>query len=295
MEALRAFSDVSLSGWLLSVLLLFVGLLCLGLAELILVKVSGIKEKSFRIMVNGGVIATTGSISGLGAMGNGFVRFIIYRRLGAKFREIGKMFVVMGFSFWTGFTFFIAAHLLLLVITGNSDVFGSSSFVYILLIALLIMNGVIYGLLIPFRFFKILNFMPALPVSLSLAIINMFDWFAIVTGLYVLFPDKIANFFEFSAVYGISLMAGFLSMLPGGLGVSELVAVVLTKQTLIESAATTGYLFVHRLIHFFIPGLIGLLFLWMNVFTSESLSFWKKDFRNYRKFIKERSLLKNAG
>lgn len=88
---------------------------------------------------------------------------------------------------------------------------------------------------------------------------GLLNWLAGAVVLFLLLPA--AGFEEqgvLLAAYGIAMLAGVLSGLPGGLGVFEAVFLLLTRGTF-TVPVVAGALIAYRLLYFFLPLIIGLL------------------------------------
>jgi len=102
------------------------------------------------------------------------------------------------------------------------------------------------------------------PPPLRLAAVQLgvssIDLLVAAAILYVLLPDSLnITYGKFVAVYLLALVATFLTQVPGGLGVLELV--VLTLLSPDQPERLVGSLLAYRLIYFLTPMMIGLLLL----------------------------------
>ncbi|MCA9215149.1 MAG: lysylphosphatidylglycerol synthetase family protein, partial [Planctomycetales bacterium] len=103
------------------------------------------------------------------------------------------------------------------------------------------------------------------PVGLSLLqyVVASLDLMVAASVLYVLLPASLeVGYFHFLAIYLLALVAALFSQVPGGLGVLELVLLVLLSPS--EPQAVVGALLAYRAIYYLIPLAIGLLVMGAN-------------------------------
>ncbi len=101
---------------------------------------------------------------------------------------------------------------------------------------------------------------PPFVLSLLQLLVAMVDLMVAAAVLYVLLPASLdVGYFHFLAIYLLALIAALFSQVPGGLGVLELVILLLLSPS--EPQSVVGALLAYRAIYYLIPLAIGLLLL----------------------------------
>lgn len=96
-------------------------------------------------------------------------------------------------------------------------------------------------------------------ISLMAIIITALDWSIAASVLYLLLPvNNHLSFIGFFGIYIVALTAGFISNVPGGLGVFETVVLYLRPES-VSAADMLGGLIAYRMVYFFIPLIVALL------------------------------------
>jgi hypothetical protein len=100
---------------------------------------------------------------------------------------------------------------------------------------------------------------PRLPLSLSIAQVGLtlVDWALAAIVLYVLFPEPPLPYPSFLGTYLVAQIAGFISNVPGGLGVFESLMLFFLSPT-IASDTLFGILLAFRGIYYFLPLIIAM-------------------------------------
>src|SRR5262245_56798476 len=94
---------------------------------------------------------------------------------------------------------------------------------------------------------------PTPPLALAQVIIATADWIAAGAVLYLLLPDSAEiTFLSFLGIFALAQFAGFVSHVPGGLGVFETVMLVLLKPHLAPDQ-TFAVLLAYRAIYYLLP------------------------------------------
>ncbi len=110
----------------------------------------------------------------------------------------------------------------------------------------------------PLRIWKWEFSPPPLTLSLLQYVVASLDLMVAAGVLYVLLPESLqTNYFHFLAIYLLGLVAVFVTQVPGGLGVIELVMLLLLRPS--DPHVLIGALLAFRLIYFLLPLVVGLL------------------------------------
>ncbi len=197
-------------------------------------------------------------------LGGSTIRYRLYSSWGLSGVDIVKLVLIIGLSFWIG-------------------VFGLAGFVFLwepLPIPTQLhlpmsttrpLGVVLMGLALSYlalctfrrRPIRIGNWdfkPPSVTLSLLQYLVATLDLLVAAAVLYVLLPDSVAtSYWQFLAIYLLALVAAFVSQVPGGLGVLELVILAVLDPA--EPHAVMGALLAYRAIYYLGPLLLGLLVL----------------------------------
>lgn len=109
---------------------------------------------------------------------------------------------------------------------------------------------------------RLLTDTPALniPQRLSLLLVSLLDWLAIVGLLLLCFKlvGVSLPFGAFIAAFTIAATLGWMSMIPGGLGVFESTLLVLLAGVADSPASVLAALLLYRIVYYFVPFLLGI-------------------------------------
>jgi phosphatidylglycerol lysyltransferase len=113
----------------------------------------------------------------------------------------------------------------------------------------------------PVRIRKMQFSFPAPPLAALQVVISSLDWFFAASVLYLLLPpDTGISIFHFIGIFLLGQLAGLASQVPGGLGVFEMVMVLLLPKS-VKNAEVVGALLSFRILYYFAPLMLaGLLF-----------------------------------
>jgi phosphatidylglycerol lysyltransferase len=101
---------------------------------------------------------------------------------------------------------------------------------------------------------------PSVGFALLQLLISALDLIVVAAVLYVLMPASLAvNYLHFLTIYLLALVAGLFSQVPGGLGVFEVVILIVLNPS--EPPLVAGSLLAYRVIYYLIPLSVGLLLL----------------------------------
>src|SRR5262249_25039054 len=99
--------------------------------------------------------------------------------------------------------------------------------------------------------------LPHIRMALAQTALSCLDWVIAGAVLYVLLqPDAVPPFTQFLGVFMLAQVAGFVSHVPGGLGVFESV-ILASLSDGGGGAAVFGSLVVYRCVYYLLPFLIG--------------------------------------
>jgi len=114
--------------------------------------------------------------------------------------------------------------------------------------------------------------LPSPQFSIAQIVLSAVDWGFAVGVLYALVvtPEPL-SYFNFFAIYLLALLAGWISNVPGGLGVFETVFILLLPPTIAPDAAL-GSLLVYRGIYYFLPFGVAVVMLWLREMLHRSTS-----------------------
>jgi phosphatidylglycerol lysyltransferase len=197
-------------------------------------------------------------------MGGSAIRLRLYTAWGLSAVEIVKLVILLSVTFWIGLCALAGVVFVVdpLPIPSRLHLPVASTFPLGIVLSCL---AIAYLLLCAFHRtpWKIRQweFSPP-PVGLSLLqyLFATLDLMVAAAVLYVLMPASLqVTYSHFLAVYLLALLAALCSQVPGGLGVLELVLLVLLSPA--EPQSVVGALLAYRVIYYLIPLAIGLLVL----------------------------------
>ncbi len=200
-------------------------------------------------------------------LGGSTIRLRLYTSWGLSALDIFKLMLLLSFTFWIGL--FAISGILFLVdplpipSRLHLPIQTSAPLGYLFLsiaLAYLLMCGLRRK---PIRYKGWELEPPALWLSAAQYAVAAVDLCVSASVLYVLMPNGLEiGFVHFLSIYLLGLTIGILSNVPGGLGVTELVIVVLLGPTEPHEAFSALLLF--RAIYYLIPLVIGLVILSIN-------------------------------
>ena len=99
---------------------------------------------------------------------------------------------------------------------------------------------------------------PTVPVALGQMAAGCMDWACSAAALYCLLPDSGLSFPSFMTLYLSAQIIGFISQVPGGLGVLDVI-ILETLQSTLPTTSIAGALLAFRVCYYLIPFTLGLL------------------------------------
>jgi len=203
-----------------------------------------------------------GNTIGFALLTGSAVRYRFYACWGVSALTIAQVIAFANFTFWLGL--FTVAGLMFL-----SNPLSIPQQLHLPLttvrpigvIFLLLVGAYVLGcLLIKGQFtigYRQLH-LPNLRIALLQILISSLDWILAAAVLYTLLPMSLdLSYPEFLGIYLLSMFAGVVSNIPGGLGVFETV-IILLLSTKVSSGAILGSLLAYRGVYYLLPLLVAL-------------------------------------
>jgi phosphatidylglycerol lysyltransferase len=202
---------------------------------------------------------------GFSFLSGGFIRYKLYSTWGLSAVEIAKVIVVgmitsfVGYFTVAGIAFTVEAE----TIPSSLHIpIGSVRPVGIVLLTLLV--AYLFAAILLRKSIKIRNYqfqLPSIKLALGQIVVSSMDWVFAGSTIYLLLPVRAGlSLPGFIGIYMLAQLAGMVSQVPGGLGVFEMVMVLLLPQT-ITHAQIIGSLISFRIIYYIFPLIIaGLIF-----------------------------------
>ena len=199
---------------------------------------------------------------GAAVITGGGIRYRFYSALGLTAGETANVLVICGSSYWVGFLtmgslfFFLqppelpdSVHLPFHSVLPLGIFCGLSLSIYLLMAVFFKKNIQLFRWKFP---------MPSLNIVLGQMAAGCCDWVCSGGALYLLLPHSSLTFASFLAIYLLAQIVGFLSQVPGGLGILEAVMMILLEPV-IPRSEVFGALLAFRLIYYLIPFVLGLI------------------------------------
>lgn len=191
----------------------------------------------------------------------GGIRYRLYSAWGLTAGETANVLVICGMTFWIGFLTMGAVFFFLqppelppsIHLPFNS-IFSVGVFC-ISVITIYLLSAVFFKHTIKIFRWKFPT--PSLPVALGQMAAGCLDWTCSGAALYLLLPANTLSFPSFLSIYLLAQCVGFVSQVPGGLGVLETV-VVLLLSPMLPASDVLGSMLAFRVVYYLIPLIIGL-------------------------------------
>lgn len=197
-------------------------------------------------------------------MGGSAIRYRLYSSWGLSAFEIIKLIFIVGLSYWVGL--FALAGVLFLV-----DPLHIPDRLHLPIDTTRPLGVVVGGLAVAYLVLCALRRRPLSfrnwefsPPSVTLSLLQYgiasLDLVVAAGAMYVLLPSTMdVPFWHFLGIYLLAIVAGVVSQVPGGLGVLELVILVLLNPR--DPQPVVGSLLAYRFIYFLLPLMLGLVLL----------------------------------
>ena len=99
---------------------------------------------------------------------------------------------------------------------------------------------------------------PSVGIAVGQMLVGALDWTCSGTALFLLLPASTLTLQSFLAIYLLAQFTGFVSQVPGGLGVLETV-IVLLLEPILPASDVLGALLAFRVVYYLIPFALGLI------------------------------------
>ena len=204
-------------------------------------------------------------------LGGSTVRYRLYSTWGFSAIEIFKLVAFLSLTLWLGILFVGGSLFLIepLPIPSrlNLPVQTARPLGYILLALFFTYLTLCFARKRPITLRHWEFSLPKPKLALQQIVLASIDMLVTSTILYVLLPPSIeTSYWHFVAIYLLASVAAMISHVPGGLGVLELVLIVLLNPK--EPQALVGSLLAFRVIYFLLPLALGLIGLAVTEFMS---------------------------
>jgi phosphatidylglycerol lysyltransferase len=257
------FADINTSFWSASWQSLALCILFTAASYLLLMTYDIIALRSISERVPVPVAAYVGYVAsamsqtlGFGALTGSAVRFRIYGSLGLPAAEIGRIAIIAGLSFWLGLAAVASASMIAepdflagVVRVGPIAVRSAGLCLAILLLAYLV-----------FRWLRpepvdILGWslsLPGVPASCLQILVGAADMLVSAAALWVLLPGEAhMSLAAFAGLFSLIVIAGFISHIPGSLGVLE--AGMLLALPQVPPHSLLASLLLYRCLYYVLP------------------------------------------
>ncbi len=195
----------------------------------------------------------------------GALRYRLYSTWGISAGQVAQVILFSNLSLWVGL-FSVAGLSLLLTSSPIPEELNIPFSSLRPLGGICVLITVIYLVLCrltstPIQFRSYIFHFPSLKIALAQILIFAIDWGAAAVALYSLFSFSFQlSYLEFFGAYVISMVAGMISTIPGGLGVFETIMIFFLSAFL-SNPVILGTILIFRLIYYLIPLGIALLLL----------------------------------
>ncbi|HTC20841.1 MAG TPA: bifunctional lysylphosphatidylglycerol flippase/synthetase MprF, partial [bacterium] len=192
----------------------------------------------------------------------GGIRYRLYSAWGLTAGESANVLVICGMTFWVGYLtmgavfFFLQPPELPASVHLPFNSVASIGLFCIVAITAYLLSAVFVKKTITIVRWKFPT--PSIGLALSQMAVGSLDWACSGGALYLLLPPNSLSFPSFLAIYLLAQMVGFVSQVPGGLGVLETV-VVLLLSPILPASDVLGAMLAFRMVYYLIPFILGLL------------------------------------
>ncbi len=206
----------------------------------------------------------------------GGIRYRLYSKWGLTAGESASVLVICGMTFWVGFLtmgaffFFVkppvlppfqlpAMHFLFFHFQFDSTVFSNVIF-GVGVFCLLGIAGYLLSALVFHRTIKIFKWhfpTPSVGIAMGQMAAGVLDWTCSGSVLYILLPPSDMTFTSFMSIYLSAQILGFLSQVPGGLGVLDWF-ILEALEPVLPATSIAGALLAFRVCYYLIPFILGL-------------------------------------
>jgi phosphatidylglycerol lysyltransferase len=191
----------------------------------------------------------------------GGIRYRFYSAWGLTAGEAANVLVICGMTFWVGFLtmgsffFFLQPPELPPSVHLPFNSVLSAGVICIVLLTGYLLSAVFFTKTI--KIFRWHFPTPSVGIALGQMAAGSLDWTCSGAALYLLLPANSLSFPSFLAIYLLAQVVGFVSQVPGGLGVLETV-IVLLLSPILPASDVLGAMLAFRMVYYLIPFVLGL-------------------------------------
>lgn len=191
------------------------------------------------------------------------MRLRLYSQWGINASTAAKIVAFTNVTFWTGVLFLGGIILVREPLQiPKFGIFQNHSAQFVGYASLIALGVYLVAILIKRAPIKIIQWelpIPTFSMALGQIIVSSLDWILAASVLYILLPHgHHITFLALLEAFILALTAGFVSHVPGGLGVFETI-IILLLQDFSSKPALMSSLFAFRLIYFVMPMVISLI------------------------------------
>lgn len=261
------FADISGSFWSASwrALALCLAFTCMSYLVLMAYDVLALRSISKKLRSSdaayvGFIASAMSQTLGFGALTGGAVRFRIYGSLGLSAAEIGRIVVITGLSFWLGLAAVAALSMI-----AEPDFLARMLAAPRIVVSLL--GAGLAGLVAAYLIYR-WNWpapltiggwslrLPGLPMSAAQILLGAIDMLVSASALWVLLPPEAdMSLIAFTGLFALIVVAGFISHIPGSLGVLE--AGMLLALPQVPPHSLLAAVLLYRCLYYILPFLIA--------------------------------------
>ncbi len=198
---------------------------------------------------------------GMAPLTGGGIRYRLYSAWGLTVGEAANVLVICGMTYWVGcltmgaIFFFLQPPELPPSVHLPFNSVASIGLFCIVAITAYLLSAVFVKKTIQIARWKFPT--PSIGLALTQMALGSVDWACSGGALYLLLPPNSLSFPSFLAIYLLAQMVGFVSQVPGGLGVLETV-VVLLLSPILPASDVLGAMLAFRMVYYLIPFVLGL-------------------------------------
>lgn len=191
------------------------------------------------------------------------MRLRLYSQWGINASTAAKIVAFTNVTFWTGVLFLGGIILIRAPIElPKFGIFEKYSGPFVGALALISLSVYLISLIFKKKPLRLMQWelpIPSLKMAVGQIIVSSLDWILAAVVLYILLPHgHHITFLMLLEVFILALTAGFVSHVPGGLGIFETI-VILLLEDFASKPALMSSLFAFRLIYFIMPLVVSLI------------------------------------
>lgn len=215
----------------------------------------------FRVALTSFIAYSFSHNMGAAPLTGGGIRYRLYSAWGLTVGETANVLVICGMTFWIGFLTMGAVFFFLEPPILPTDIHLPVNSVYTVgLVCALVVAGYLLSCVFVKKTIKIWRWKfptPSVGIAVGQVFAGALDWTCSGTALYLLLPESSLSLPSFLAIYLLAQFTGFISQVPGGAGVLELVILEFLKPIL-PASDVLGALLAFRIVYYLIPFVMGL-------------------------------------